>query len=451
MSEIIDRTAGRQLIWHALERYQKRVQSQSAEKSVCVVSGFSGCGKTTLLLNYYSGKKVFYFSFAGLEEGVALRLLAQRVQEKTDEIAVDWAGAFSAISRNYRHVIFDDVEAVATYKHFSKTFYENMTTDSSRPFVVLIGQTGDDMEGLADKYERLRIDYFSIPDVMKLFPKILKIDVLGLCTISGGIPGILMEYDPQRGFEENLRRMLRPDSAFCRFMPELLMRYFRRPENYNQVLYAIASGKHCVSDIGKFTGFEYNKCDNYLSALVSHGLIYVGKETSKRGALKTVYHFRNNYFALWYRYIYPNRTALQLGDQQLIEDIVQSTVTKEIHAFHLEKAFNLARARIYRESIGLNKGIVYSPETVRKGKFKYTFDAIARDGEKTVFVKVFEDADENCKAAELVRIRKAVSLVNEYYNSRVLIFSKRRFSEYVVHEASIDETISLIEVDRLKY
>jgi len=169
-----------------------------------------------------------------------------------------------------------------------------ITTIYTRPFVVLIDQSAIVASGLADRYDVIDLNYFSIPEVMKLYPALSKLDILGLCAVSGGVPKIQNGYDAQISYEDNLRRMLEPSSAFVSFMPELMTRYFRRPENYHHILCAIAHDNHRVSEIGKFTGYAYNKCDNYLSGLMSCGFVKSDKAISKRGADKTAYRLTNN-------------------------------------------------------------------------------------------------------------------------------------------------------------
>jgi len=87
----------------------------------------------------------------------------------------------------------------------------------------------------------------------------------------------------------------------------------------------------------------------------------------------------------------------------------------------------------------------------KKGDFQYAFDAIYRNSEKAVFVKVFPDPLENCKEDELVKIRKAVEMTNMYYDCHIFIFTKRRFSDYAAREAVYEKVVSFVEVDRLKY
>ena len=189
-------------------------------KTAAVVSGLAGCGKTSFLLDYFRDKKRFYFSFAGLEESIAERLFAEKISVIVGREIANWDEAFIALSKEYKYIVFDDLAPIASYKRFKNSFYENMLKDfQSRPLVFLISQPTDNLDRLADEFDQTNLNYFSIPEVIKLSPKLSKHDILGLCAVSGGITKILREYDEQKTFEDNLRHMLQPDSAFINFMP----------------------------------------------------------------------------------------------------------------------------------------------------------------------------------------------------------------------------------------
>jgi len=399
-------------------------------------------------------RKVFYFSFTGLDESLAEELFAEHVNIQTGISATGWEESFRVVSSKFKIVLLDDLAALVTYKRFHKAFYDNMITDiRTRPFVVLIAQPTDALDGLADRYIPVSLDYFSIPEVMKLYPQLPKHDTLGLCAISGGVPKIMREYDCKISFEDNLRKMISLSGVFVQFMPKLLATYFRRPENYHRILHAITHGNHSVSKIGKHTGFAYNKCDNYLAGLIACGIVEAEKVKSKRGAEKTAYRLTNYYFGLWYKYIFTKQTNIQLGDQEYIDAVVRSIIDHKVHAFHLQKAFAHANKHMRRKmwaSFEINEELAHAPKKIVRGKFQYTFDAVVQHKGKAIFVKVFKDPMENCKKAELEKIRKAISLVNTYYDSFVYIFTKRRFSDYAVTEAAKDRVIKLIEVERLR-
>ena len=71
VDKIIKRTTEGGPLWEVIEKHHLRIREWDVPKTVCVVSGLMGCGKTTYLLNYFKDKRFFYFSFDGLEEGLA--------------------------------------------------------------------------------------------------------------------------------------------------------------------------------------------------------------------------------------------------------------------------------------------------------------------------------------------------------------------------------------------
>ena len=455
MEKYIKRATKRRRLWEVLAYYNRRMNEWQTLKTVCVVEGLTGSGKTTYLINYFKGKTVFYFSFAGLIDSIAEKLFTKYVTEQTGISVTGWEDGFSVISKKYKYILFDDVSTVLSSERFRKALYYRMITNIyTRPFVVLVTQPTDHLNGLMDSYDDIWVDYFSVSEMIKLYPMLSKFDILGLCTVSGGIPKILNRYDIQKSFEENIRDILKPPSVFYNLMPELLSKYFRTPESYHYILYVIANGNQTVSEIGKFTGFAYNKCDNYLSALVKCGFVNAEKTISKRGTEKTAYRLANSYFRLWYLYVYRNRTELQLGNEEVIGNIINKIISTEIHEYHLQKAFLLVNERFHRNSWSISRiseRIKHAPKTIRKGNFSYTFDAIVKNDYKAAFVKVFADPLENCKKPELEKIRMAVTIVNQYYDNHIYIFSKRRFSDYAVEQAAKDYIISLVEVDRLRF
>jgi len=251
-------------LWEVSEKFYHKKKEWQTAKTVCVIKGLPGSGKTTYVLEYFKDKNIFYFSFAGLTETVAENLFAEYVHKQTNTAVSGWEDGVAVISEKYKFIVFDDISHILSSEKFCKAFYNRMITNiNTRPFVIFITEPPNIINGLSDSDDVIKLDYFSVPEVMKLYPKLSKFDILGLCAVSGGILKIMREYDDQKSFEENLRSMLNPSSAFINFMPELLSRYFRKPESYHYILYAIANGNHSVSEIGKFTGLPYNKCDSY--------------------------------------------------------------------------------------------------------------------------------------------------------------------------------------------
>ncbi|MCL1885409.1 MAG: hypothetical protein FWF98_01380, partial [Dehalococcoidia bacterium] len=79
---IIKRTQANMPLWRVLENFHRKQGDFKSLKTVCVVNGAVGSGKTTFLLNYFKDKKSFYFSFDGLSVELAEKLFAESVGSK---------------------------------------------------------------------------------------------------------------------------------------------------------------------------------------------------------------------------------------------------------------------------------------------------------------------------------------------------------------------------------
>lgn len=142
----------------------------------------------------------------------------------------------------------------------------------------------------------------------KAHPKRTGTELVELFTLNGGIPKITAEFQDDLTINENLKQLVASNSAFMTFAWEVLSFHYRRPETYGFLLHALALGHSRISEVGKFTGYPYNKCGKYIKSLIKVGLV---KAVSKDG--KTEYEIANSYFKIWFRYIYPNQCKIATG------------------------------------------------------------------------------------------------------------------------------------------
>ena len=158
--------------------------------------------------------------------------------------------------------------------------------------------------------------------------------MIRLHGLTGGLPAVAKYLCADIPFEENLKILLKHDSAFSHFAPSILQRLFRSPESYHPILYSIACGKHRLSEIAKDIGFPNNKCGKYLEALIKAGLVKAHKESENSFAR---YFLTNSYIKSWYLYIYKNR-MLQITNPQGLLNKVILTMDKAIALPSLEES-----------------------------------------------------------------------------------------------------------------
>ena len=88
-----------------------------------------------------------------------------------------------------------------------------------------------------------------------------------------------------------------------------------RPAVYNSLLRAVAQGNQKAKEILEETGEERGKAHKYLNVLISMGILYreVPNGEDPLVSRKGTYHFEDNAYRFWYRYVLDNVGTIDLG------------------------------------------------------------------------------------------------------------------------------------------
>lgn len=135
--------------------------------------------------------------------------------------------------------------------------------------------------------------------------------------VVGGIPAYLLQFNPEKSFDENVVENVLSKGAFLYEEAEILLREeLREPANYFAILQAVASGRSKFGEIVNTTGLDKSLVSKYLAVLQRLGIVerevpvtVTWKEASKRG----LYSIADNYFAFWFRYVLSNKSYLEAG------------------------------------------------------------------------------------------------------------------------------------------
>ena len=450
-------TAYRQMT-SALYKFNIRHEEWAAHNGVLELVGPKGSRKTTFVLDFFSEKQCFYFSCRGLEERMARRLLGERLsQEMACAVPESWDEIFSVLNQlaaRTKVFIFDQLESFVSDRVFCSALQGYIDdTDRRRVFLILVHTDTVPLNLLRLNSHRIELPYCTIASIKKTCPKRTGQEILEIYTLSGGIPEIVNSFVEGETIEESMARMLSEKSPFITFAEVVLSSHFLRPESYAMLLHAIVTGHNSVSELGRFTGFPYNKCDKYLKSLMAAGLVEAVKQENESGAEKTSYQICNPYLEIWFRYVYPNRTMLAAGG---FADYFLSDALPEIRRTDVEREYIAAcfQALKYRMDdqvpTSLRRVIAYKPVTVKGTAFSYTFDFAGKSKDTAVFVKIYSDENSVVGRAQLDELERAVNLLHPYVDSKIYLFSKRRFSDALIKEATFG-VVKLFTVDRLRF
>lgn len=438
--------------WNA--RYFDSEKQRS--KNSLDIYGERGCGKTAAVQAYVRAhkNKARYFSFADLEGAAALTAFAAAFQlEKENPASWDEAGRLfqKKYGKQALHVLLDDLERFPQRKEFGAACFLHIAR--GRIVVSELWRCNrEDWDPDDATLASLYIGCRTLADYCKLFPEYSRSDVLRLFSMTGGILTILHELDEHAGLEENLRTLLRYDSAFSRFLPEWLGESFRTPESYYPILCAMAKGKRRLSEIARDAGYPNNKCQTYLHALIGANLV---RTESLRERKSVTYHLTNSYIAAWCLFVYGHRSQQVSDPDGLLRYVLENIDQKLALPAFYRSCFRFLEMSgkeylfpyLYPSAAELTTDVPFRFKDGYKLKLNYCVQVDSQ----TLIVLFPDSLDKRYTKEDIEHIRAAVNRFDTLYDTDIIVFSLHRFSDWCVHEASKNELLHLVTMERLRY
>ena len=297
--------------------------SDAAYMSAFDLHGPKGSGKTKAAQELARSRTdVYYVSFSRLSYKEAVQsFVLTYLPERTDIATIpDAVDAFmKKRSRKHTLIILEDDEDSDAMHECDMQFRYH--TDKRKKLILCYIRN---MQHNRD--HAVRIWHRSIAEFIKLFPNYDINDAVRLHALTGGMMAVAKELDENTTYEENVRILLDPDSAFSKVLPAMLNECFRTPGSYYPILKSMADG-HCrLSEIAKEVGFPNNKCLKYIEALIENGFAVAEK---LEGSKQSTYHLANTYFAAWCRYVY-GRQLMQTASPEVLFQYVKEDVDENL-------------------------------------------------------------------------------------------------------------------------
>ena len=413
-----------------LEELQRRITSHlrccfenNERDRIIKLCGISETGKTQLALSYVQNTKYsMYFSFRGLDHRTALAQFKNTFSVWGDlSSAESWQEAFQCLvpffKKHYTRIVFDDLEhskseseVIAAIEQLSEAL-----TDMKNLFLLPCR-----CEASFGKHELFRVPLYTSADIKKHAQKMSAVDVARLCAVTGGLSALLNDYDENNPFSDNFYAWTSTDSMLYRLMPQMLSEQFRTPESYHAIMYAIATGKHRLSEIAKHMAVPNNQCKKYLDALIAAGFIAVKEHH---------YSILNSYVDFWHRFLYLNVGRLITAPHDVVNEILS-----QLDKFTLEKQLP--------ECI---KNLPFHIPKDAKRQYNAVFDYVFQSGSHTVLIKLPESLDWHCTKQELDTLTDHVTdYCGAFYEAEICVVSFNRFSNYCVKQSGQLDNLHLV-------
>lgn len=411
--------------------------------------GPKGCGKTKAALELArSNAKVFYVSFLNLPYEKAVESFVRTyIPEKPNIKSIsDAVDAFMKKHFNKHILIIFENESGKVMLECEDCFYNYI--NKKRTLVLCF--IGD--EDISFVENAVSMGYRSIAEFIKEFPNYNKYDAIRLHALTGGMMGVAKELDQNTSYEDNLQKLLEPDSAFSTYLPTLFNKCFRTPESYYPILKSIADGHHRLSEIAKDISFPNNKCLKYLEALIKNGFVVSAKNEHNT---QSTYHLKNTYYIAWCKYIY-GQTMLQVSAKDSLVQFVKDSIDEYLTIPDFRKA-------CLRFMENANKRYNNEYRFSEFTKIRKAIPIKLRDG-KTIVIDYCIDTNEisynlifphslemRYGRREVEEIYRALERIDRRYYAHTVIFSFNRFSDWCTHKAAHNDWFHIVSAERLKY
>lgn len=269
----------------------------------------------------------------------------------------------------------------------------------------------------------------------------------------GGTPMYLQQVKSDETFEENIKRAFLKNTSYLYEEPLLLLRQeVQEPGVYSAIIEAIASGYTKANEISTKIGEDVAKCLKYIKTLCELGILYkeipFGEKESSR---KTIYGISDFMFRFWYRYVFTNRTLIETGAKEAVwsrkinsdYNNYMGIVFEKICIDYLTEQNAKGELPFLFTSIGRWWGT--NPAT----RNQVEIDLIANDG-KDYLIGECKWRSEKLDLAVFHELKEKADIFNKNQtNTWFVLFSKSGFTQSVVEEASKDNKIILVDMNKL--
>lgn len=306
--------------------------------SVIVLYGRSGIGKTSLVRRFVKDKAAVYYAARRVTAKEQLYCMKQEREEAA--AATDFYEVFGMLYAAH-HVagqklvlVFDEfrnlLEEPAEFLTAFVRFYMEHHGDGTLLVLLLsssISWVENEMTralGTAAKLLNgfIKLKEFSFMELAGYHRQSSVKDNIYTGAVLGGVPAYLRLWRERESFEANVVRLFLAEDALLYAEAEhYLKQELRELSAYNTILAALAQGRYKLNDIYEQTGFSRAKISVYLKNLTELGItekLFSFETREYKEVQKGLYRIREPYVRFWYRFIYPNRSAIAMGQGERV-------------------------------------------------------------------------------------------------------------------------------------
>ncbi|XRP97241.1 ATP-binding protein [Methanocaldococcus sp. 16A] len=288
-----------------------------------VIYGRRRIGKTKLVLKSVENREHIYYLAVEGDNLKHFKRYASKVVPTIEYAKEDWEAYFNFLKDKI--IIIDEFPNLIKENPNILSLFQRIVDihlkDTKTKLIIL----GSSLSMMGEKvlsyksplYGRktgvLKIRPLKFKHLKEFFPNATWEELVEIYGFADGIPYYLEKI--KLPFWKYLNEELKRVDSFLRYEVDFLMKYeFEEPTTYKKILEAIAFGNHTLGEIKNYLGIKHSDLTPYLKNLIE--VEFVEREipiTESPKTKKGRYYIKDNFITFYFRYIFPNLSAIEEG------------------------------------------------------------------------------------------------------------------------------------------
>ena len=157
-------------------------------------------------------------------------------------------------------------------------------------------------------------------------------------AVTGGVPRYIELFDKNKNVFEEIDRLMLSNNGLLFEEPEfLLRREIEEIGSYFSIIKSIAEGNHKPGKICADIGIKQTRISKYLKTLMDLDILEREvpiTETNPAKSKMILYQIKDNFLRFWFRFIYPERSRLELGQSDYVLNKIKANF-EDNHVAHI--------------------------------------------------------------------------------------------------------------------
>lgn len=331
---------------------EKYAQINSSGKGVMLaIYGRRRVGKTELIKKFmesYKEKKLYFYVDLA-ERRVILNSLSKAIKEQLNEDTIfeDFEDFFKYLIKRLDKdkfiLVIDEFQRfldVAPEFITSLQKHWDNTLKDKRIMIFLVGSsigmvqkvTNSKAGALYGRAQKIKISPFKYKDFRLMFKELEEEEKVMRYGVFGGTPFYLEKTKPFKHTIDAINELIIKKDSELSEEPKNLLEYenMRIHVKYNSILQSISSGKEILKEIQDFTKMPVSSLPPYISKLDS--LLDLVKRNDPINGKERLgrYKITDNFFRFWYKFVFENQSALNMGARDQILKLIKNELNSYI-------------------------------------------------------------------------------------------------------------------------